>query len=479
MNPLDLYRRDPFHIRVLETPEEFQTLCVPAAFGSTAWTSLDRALAEPHGVFLVIGQRGTGKSTLFRYMQHLHPEHRFLFLDPPAQPSWRDVQQQGVTAWNQQYPETPLSSLRDLPVALPLGQKLIGVLDDLEKIPPQQARTLLLTAPQTPPGGMMFLLGVEPSQVVEIAGQIAGTLRVEPVDVIGPGPAVLREIAHRRLELYEGSREVPSAVLDLCAQLANGVVREFLRLLQLLFRRPGEITPEGLQEMLEEEGPKHRAHISSGDLQRLHRLFRGLELPEEQVAELERQHLILPCPPDQRWETVWFVKHHLTQQEQARQQSLQTLWEQAQEAPDPNSKGDLFERFILALMQDLDGAQVIERRLSNLHEEYDLLVDVRRTPRLAAHAPFLFVECKNWNRPVGAPEIRNFGWKLLTKRAAFGSVLGLLFAVKGFTSGAEEVLKEAALLGVPLVALQDVAAWIGVDLEKSLDTQIVAQKMAR
>jgi len=46
-------------------------------------------------------------------------------------------------------------------------------------------------------------------------------------------------------------------------------------------------------------------------------------------------------------------------------------------------------------------------------------------------------------------------------------------------SGAEKVLKEAALLGVPLVAMQDVAALMGVDLEKSLDTQIVAQKMAR
>jgi hypothetical protein len=100
---------------------------------------------------------------------------------------------------------------------------------------------------------------------------------------------------------------------------------------------------------------------------------------------------------------------------------------------------------VLALVQGIDGIRVIERRLANAHEEYDLLVDVRDTARLAAHTPFLFIECKNWRGPVGAPELRNFGWKLLTKRAAFGQVLGLLFAVNGLTAGAEVVLKEAAI----------------------------------
>jgi hypothetical protein len=479
MNPLDLYRREPFHIKVLNTLEEFEALFVSETFGAEALAMLDRVIAEQEGHFLVIGPRGTGKSTLFRYAQNTHPEHPFLFLEPPSRPSWNEVQQQAVAAWNREHPEALLKSLDDLPVVLELGQRLIVVLDDLEKIAPESARTLLLTAPSASVGNVLFLLGVEPAQMVEIASQTGDALRLEPLDVIHHGATVLQEVARRRLSLYEGDFAVTDEVLNECARLANGVVREFLRILQLLFRCGGVMDLVRLPGVLDEESQKHLANVPPADLQTLHRLFRGLEVLAERLAALERQHLIFTCPPDHRWETVWFVKHHLAQQERARQRSLQTLWQQAMAATDPYQKGDLFEQFVLVLVQGLDGVRVIERRMANEHEEYDLLVDVRDTRRLAAHAPFLFVECKNWRGAVGASELRNFGWKCLTKQAAFGQILGLLFAVNGVTAGAEAVLKEAAMLGIPLVVIDDVAALLGVELENVLDARIVAQKMGR
>ena len=57
-------------------------------------------------------------------------------------------------------------------------------------------------------------------------------------------------------------------------------------------------------------------------------------------------------------------------------------------------------------------------------------------------SPLLFVECKNWQAPVGAAEIRNFEGKLANHSPL--ARIGILVAPGGFTSQAVAAIKRSS-----------------------------------
>jgi hypothetical protein len=80
----------------------------------------------------------------------------------------------------------------------------------------------------------------------------------------------------------------------------------------------------------------------------------------------------------------------------------------------------------------VDGVRVKHRNLRTASSEIDLVLeaDPRTCPLLFSDFPrFSLVECKNWNDPAGAPEIRDFVSKIEKSRCK----LGFLFSRNGVT----------------------------------------------
>jgi Restriction endonuclease/HEPN/Toprim N-terminal domain 1 len=108
------------------------------------------------------------------------------------------------------------------------------------------------------------------------------------------------------------------------------------------------------------------------------------------------------------------------------------------------AKGEALEELMAAVFSISPQLQVVERKYSTGDEEIDLVVknNVDRPFWQGLGSPLLFVECKNWAKPVGAPEIRNFEGKL-QNHAPLARV-GILVAPGGFTSEVSNAIRRSS-----------------------------------
>jgi len=113
-------------------------------------------------------------------------------------------------------------------------------------------------------------------------------------------------------------------------------------------------------------------------------------------------------------------------------------------AGDPQAKGEALEQLMAAVFSIKPQLQVVHRTYSTGDEEIDLIVknNVSRPFWQGLASPLLFVECKNWVAPVGAPELRNFEVKLQNHTPM--TRVGILVAPGGFTSEALNAIKRAS-----------------------------------
>jgi hypothetical protein len=107
-------------------------------------------------------------------------------------------------------------------------------------------------------------------------------------------------------------------------------------------------------------------------------------------------------------------------------------------------KGEALEALMAAAFSIKSQLQVVQRRYSTGDEEIDLVVknNVGRPFWTGLGSSLLFVECKNWTAPVGAPEIRNFEGKLANHAPL--ARIGILVAPGGFTSEAINATKRSS-----------------------------------
>lgn len=120
---------------------------------------------------------------------------------------------------------------------------------------------------------------------------------------------------------------------------------------------------------------------------------------------------------------------------------LEQKWHNARIASDVNAKGRLLEE-ILARLVDMDGCFTIhDQRVRTESEEIDIVLGVgKEQPFWSGIAsPLILVECKNWNSPLGAKEIRDFAQKI-QNRPRVACNLGFLIGVSGFTRDATQEL---------------------------------------
>ncbi|MFI7632298.1 restriction endonuclease [Microbispora rosea] len=97
------------------------------------------------------------------------------------------------------------------------------------------------------------------------------------------------------------------------------------------------------------------------------------------------------------------------------------------------SKGDVLEELMAAAFSIKPHLQVVQTNYRTGDEEIDLIVknNVDRPFWQNLNSSLIFVECKNWSKPVGAIEIRNFEIKLQNHAPLVR--VGILVAPNGFT----------------------------------------------
>jgi hypothetical protein len=107
------------------------------------------------------------------------------------------------------------------------------------------------------------------------------------------------------------------------------------------------------------------------------------------------------------------------------------------------AKGEALESLMAAAFSIRPQLQVVERTYSTGDEEIDLIVknNVSRPFWQSLGSPLIFVECKNWTAPVGAPEVRNFEVKLQNHTPM--TRVGILVAPGGFTREAINAVKRS------------------------------------
>lgn len=122
---------------------------------------------------------------------------------------------------------------------------------------------------------------------------------------------------------------------------------------------------------------------------------------------------------------------------------LKAAWHAALKEADPQKKGALLERVMNLLFRAIPGFGEVTANLRTDSEEIDIVVRNSSTDLLwSKESQYFFGECKNWSKPSGAPQARDFLSKLETKHER-GSI-GFYFSVGGFTSEfAQELAKRS------------------------------------
>lgn len=111
--------------------------------------------------------------------------------------------------------------------------------------------------------------------------------------------------------------------------------------------------------------------------------------------------------------------------------AIRKTWAAARTEADPNRKGRLLEDLMVLILTTIPGFEHASPRRRNELEEIDILVRNESTdPIWTKEGTHLLVECKNWSRPVGVPELSLFANKMAHR---YGRCrLGLFIAPGGF-----------------------------------------------
>ena len=114
------------------------------------------------------------------------------------------------------------------------------------------------------------------------------------------------------------------------------------------------------------------------------------------------------------------------------------LFAQADAATTAETKGQALEEVMAHVLQATPGVQITTRRRINDagSEEIDIgVLNHQHAAGLRLFEVLFFLECKNWNQPVGASAVRDFEGKLRSRGRSFG----VLVAANGVTGNPGEL----------------------------------------
>jgi ActR/RegA family two-component response regulator len=113
--------------------------------------------------------------------------------------------------------------------------------------------------------------------------------------------------------------------------------------------------------------------------------------------------------------------------------TIRETWAAAESEKDANRKGKLLEDLMVLIFKTVPGFHQTTLRRQNELEEIDLLIQNASTDPLWVNerTSYILVECKNWSKPVGVPELTVFIGKIAKR---YGRCrLGFFIAPGGVT----------------------------------------------
>lgn len=137
-----------------------------------------------------------------------------------------------------------------------------------------------------------------------------------------------------------------------------------------------------------------------------------------------------------------------------------------------NEKGNRFEELAEYLFEHLSGVEVRERDVLLPSEEIDIVLwNAQLEDVLRPWDPMILVECKNWSKPVGAPELAWFIHKMRERGLAHGifiaanGVTGNFARGDGSGNGATGIIMTALKekIRVIVVTMDDIRALQSLD----------------
>ena len=145
-------------------------------------------------------------------------------------------------------------------------------------------------------------------------------------------------------------------------------------------------------------------------------------------------------------------------------------------------KGRRFEGLLAFLLGQVVDFKVIERNFRGATDEVDIVLQIDNWSKRCWHksgSPFILVEAKNWQGPVGQSVVTIFNGKLRTKRRT--TWLGLLFSASTFTS--EAAMQELKFAQdrevVAMIDGERLTAWIDSDEPDDYLEEVVRHAMLR
>jgi CheY-like chemotaxis protein len=153
---------------------------------------------------------------------------------------------------------------------------------------------------------------------------------------------------------------------------------------------------------------------------------------------------------------------------------IRATWGAAEAERDGNRKGKLLEDLMVLLFKTVPGFHQTTPRRQNEIEEIDILIQNASTDPLWVNerTSYILAECKNWSKPVGAPELTLFLDKVASRSGRCR--LGFFIAPGGFTGAYKQSLL-AARKGDHLIVPVDRAGL--QDLVDAADRNVVLKKL--
>lgn len=157
---------------------------------------------------------------------------------------------------------------------------------------------------------------------------------------------------------------------------------------------------------------------------------------------------------------------------------LERLLERADQATTAYERGEALENLLGHILDAVPGVKVVARRKVNEQgsEEIDLGILIKQTPGgLEGFEAYAFGECKNWAKPVGASELRDFAGKLESR----GQRIGILAARNGITGNAEAITSAQAVVALNLSKGREILVVTRGDMAGLLEPDDVADLLLR
>jgi CheY-like chemotaxis protein len=152
---------------------------------------------------------------------------------------------------------------------------------------------------------------------------------------------------------------------------------------------------------------------------------------------------------------VWRERALAALDRDAREEEIAATWAAARAEPNAQKKGAALEQLMLLMFRSIAGFEHARVNRQSELEEIDVLVqNGSADPFWQKEGSYILVECKNWSKPVGAPELKLFRQKIDDRYGR--SALGFFIAVGGYadTAKVEEWTRRG---GQSLVVLLDAA----------------------